>query len=640
MPSITGAQDHTPFGSLMAELVYGRRPDGSIVSIADVPSGRKCDCVCPACGVPLIAQKGDVNVHHFRHDGAEAGCGKGGETSAHIWAKLMLEKHLKLLLPEASFRLDGETISVRPARLMTFVNAELEQRDGDIVPDVVVTTKGGHKLIVEIHVTHKCGAAKKAILARQGTAAIEVNLSPLRTCQDQEVVAAFLIGTGQRAAARTWLYSPAIEKAHEAAIIARDKADREKAAADALAAEERRNATRVFVRDLAELPAGEGSDHDLAAVRRHDALDLVEPGDEVLPGFTVATRHWRAAIFNQPVLRQMDVQWGGQHAFTFYEALRAVARYIHPDLLNVSEARKREILEVAPGFVFPRGHVSNFIDRLLAMDILERTYWGDSFQLSPSGVTRLARGKGRIDRMERAAQLVRRIVAAIPAAECRDFDVETWLAAPVAGHEDRLMVLAEAGNRAWLDIEATLTAIEAMQRGGAAVEIDLGLPLAPMIQRIRERETAEAAEAAAAQRRADKAAAERRHLAIYRLADQLLGPGLSRAWLETKAEPGKVTHLVWAGQSDAGYQAVDSRLRAHAAEIEAQRQRDREAADVRRQLETRAMDAWEPAQARWWLDHIEHRLGAIPMVYCVDKATLRQCLAYVPAVKTARRRRG
>lgn len=166
MPSITGAQDHIPFGNLMAQLVYGRRPDGSLVSIADVPSGRDCNCVCPACNVPLIAQKGDVNVHHFRHDGGEAGCGKGGETSAHIWAKLTLEKHLKLWLPAASFRLDGKTVTVRPARLMTFAKAELEQRDGDIVPDVVVTTKSGHRLIVEIHVTHKCDAAKTAILAR------------------------------------------------------------------------------------------------------------------------------------------------------------------------------------------------------------------------------------------------------------------------------------------------------------------------------------------------------------------------------------------------------------------------------------------------------------------------------------------
>lgn len=137
MPSITGAQDHTPFGDLMAQLVYGRRPDGTIVSIAEVPSGRKCDCVCPACGVRLIAQKGDVNVHHFRHDGVAAGCGKGGETSAHIWAKLALEKHLRLWLPEAWFQLDGKKVVIHPARPMDFEKAELEQRDGDIVPDVV-----------------------------------------------------------------------------------------------------------------------------------------------------------------------------------------------------------------------------------------------------------------------------------------------------------------------------------------------------------------------------------------------------------------------------------------------------------------------------------------------------------------------
>ena len=37
-------------------LVYALR-HGEIVSIADVESGLKCECACPACGELLVAKK-------------------------------------------------------------------------------------------------------------------------------------------------------------------------------------------------------------------------------------------------------------------------------------------------------------------------------------------------------------------------------------------------------------------------------------------------------------------------------------------------------------------------------------------------------------------------------------------------------
>ncbi|BBH12957.1 competence protein CoiA family protein [Chromobacterium haemolyticum] len=51
--------NHIPFG-----LKQGR-----IVDISEVERGLACECVCTACGGPLIARKGEVNVHHFAHHG-------------------------------------------------------------------------------------------------------------------------------------------------------------------------------------------------------------------------------------------------------------------------------------------------------------------------------------------------------------------------------------------------------------------------------------------------------------------------------------------------------------------------------------------------------------------------------------------
>ncbi len=39
-----------------------------LVDVADVPSGKSCQCVCPSCNIPLIAKKGEINEWHFAHD--------------------------------------------------------------------------------------------------------------------------------------------------------------------------------------------------------------------------------------------------------------------------------------------------------------------------------------------------------------------------------------------------------------------------------------------------------------------------------------------------------------------------------------------------------------------------------------------
>lgn len=38
-----------------------------IVSIDEVAQGKKCNCICLSCNLDLVASKGEVNVHHFKH---------------------------------------------------------------------------------------------------------------------------------------------------------------------------------------------------------------------------------------------------------------------------------------------------------------------------------------------------------------------------------------------------------------------------------------------------------------------------------------------------------------------------------------------------------------------------------------------
>lgn len=49
-----------PFGYRVAE--------DQLVDVQQVPSGKKCGCICPSCHAPLVARHGKKIVWHFAHD--------------------------------------------------------------------------------------------------------------------------------------------------------------------------------------------------------------------------------------------------------------------------------------------------------------------------------------------------------------------------------------------------------------------------------------------------------------------------------------------------------------------------------------------------------------------------------------------
>lgn len=40
---------------------------GNVVDVEGVERGLACQCICPECGLPLVAKKGEFNRHHFAH---------------------------------------------------------------------------------------------------------------------------------------------------------------------------------------------------------------------------------------------------------------------------------------------------------------------------------------------------------------------------------------------------------------------------------------------------------------------------------------------------------------------------------------------------------------------------------------------
>lgn len=152
--------------------------------IDDVDRGKACNCICPSCGHPLIANKGDSKQDYFSHaSGSE--CGAGYQTALHMIAKDILLEEKKLLLPKLVIKPDdtvwkkgtkGKFVTLVKAKIWEFDTVTLEKKLGDIIPDVVLEL-GEKKLLVEIKVTHGIDEVKLAKIEALGISTIEFDFS-------------------------------------------------------------------------------------------------------------------------------------------------------------------------------------------------------------------------------------------------------------------------------------------------------------------------------------------------------------------------------------------------------------------------------------------------------------------------------
>lgn len=87
-----------PFGYLNSQ--------NKLVDVHQVPSGKRCGCLCPSCHAPLIARKGNRNVWHFAHDSkseiftALEKCNYSFYVSARMMALQLIGDSLSLKVPK------------------------------------------------------------------------------------------------------------------------------------------------------------------------------------------------------------------------------------------------------------------------------------------------------------------------------------------------------------------------------------------------------------------------------------------------------------------------------------------------------------------------------------------------------------
>ena len=184
-----------------AKLVIGVDPAGRFIDIHQAERGAKCGLICPECGLPLIARKGEIKAHHFAHAPGHICIDETGalETQAHRFAKEVLVG-ASLLLPD--FQYLGET-----GDRVTVSSAIIEESRGPIRPDLICGIVWKNKLTnepktlelaIEIKVTHRVSAMKAASFAQQKLRCIEIDIARYRFCSDEEIKRAVIFEAPRR----------------------------------------------------------------------------------------------------------------------------------------------------------------------------------------------------------------------------------------------------------------------------------------------------------------------------------------------------------------------------------------------------------------------------------------------------------
>lgn len=193
------------------------------------------NCYCPECGEKLIPRMGEKNKWHFSHSSNKQ-CNGNFETSLHLYAKELIKRNNKILLPylllgkylefnnmNQSFIQDmhkwenenqeriTDQIFIKE-NIYSYKWIENEVKIGEFIPDCIVEI--GHKnLAIEIYVTHAVNKEKEKKVKKSKIDMIEIDLSYI--AEDMQEKEFDLDGYILFDAVRWWIYKTKVESEEE-----------------------------------------------------------------------------------------------------------------------------------------------------------------------------------------------------------------------------------------------------------------------------------------------------------------------------------------------------------------------------------------------------------------------------------------
>ncbi|HUX82707.1 MAG TPA: competence protein CoiA family protein [Halothiobacillus sp.] len=157
--------------------------DGQFVSAAEVSRGAACNCVCPDCGVALIAKQGTEREWHFAHTKG-SNCAEGYEKSVHEFAKQLLRKRRLLLLPEVIAEVSAtdafgqrqtEKEELSESMKVCLDDCWSSQSWGGVTPDLTGVRRDRH-ILIEVTVSHRLMPDKHERLRATALPVVQIDL--------------------------------------------------------------------------------------------------------------------------------------------------------------------------------------------------------------------------------------------------------------------------------------------------------------------------------------------------------------------------------------------------------------------------------------------------------------------------------
>lgn len=169
------------------KLPFGFNENNRLIHIVDAERGKKCNCVCPACGSLLTASKGSKNRPHFKHLVINE-CKGGFESAIHLVAKQMIVERREITLPRYDCNVSAidskgkehtERKSIlREGKVIQFDSVQEEAEFHGMRTDILAK-KGDATLIIEIFFRHKVDDEKLKKMISANVSAIQIDLSDL-----------------------------------------------------------------------------------------------------------------------------------------------------------------------------------------------------------------------------------------------------------------------------------------------------------------------------------------------------------------------------------------------------------------------------------------------------------------------------
>ncbi|MDW9479009.1 hypothetical protein GOB57_10075 [Sinorhizobium meliloti] len=507
---------------------------------------------------------------------------------------------------------------LKPAGKVAFDRVELELGQGDVVPDVVCYL-GNRKLFVEFTVTHAVDEEKLRKLRDHDAAVMEVDLSGFRGSDLEQLPLAIL-----ETAPRRMLQSEILDRAPE--LLARRQTQR-----IAILKAKAQPLVQAFVRSREPFQDLSGETWFAEAVR-HSVSDLLpEQGFGEEP-FRVPGHQWRLWVLWQ--LLATKTGWTARHLA--YEMLKS--GWVRQGLYNPSE----DVCEFIRSDSLPQFKSATECLRefLLELKTRELVYAAGGRRFFANGLLmrwfedRCKELRIPDERRDDLERLVGWIVRVLPQQDSRHFSFENWLEARAEENKVPVDILLSRDAGYFEVMWDALNKIRrAMGTFGMDTEIDFfGLPLetyfrekqAKIEDRMRRAEEEDRIDAI---RRTEQFNAYVRSFRSPR-ADDWLSRSIEYEGL--RAVPGEHASISPKAAVEMRRLFDDERVRwgddARFARVKAESQA------VLLHHVTQAYGSKERA-ALWMNCHLKEIGMRRPIDYCVNDATLAECLAALPTAK-------